>query len=209
MSLFNSLDRDQYFGEFATPRESQGSGVLTPAIQRLTAIRNLFGDASITLAQIVFLSGVTAGTVTASKAVVVDANKDIATFRNVRGALIQHSIPGGAHAAVSTAGAGTYTAANLLTGKIVRDPASGNRVDTLDTAANLVAAIPGVAVGDEITVKVINDAAGANTVTIAAGSGGTFGSTNKTHVLAQNTSTMLIIRITNITASSEAYVIYE
>ena len=39
--------------------------------------------ASITLTELDYLDGVTAGTVTASKAVVVDANKDVATFRHV------------------------------------------------------------------------------------------------------------------------------
>lgn len=38
---------------------------------------------ALTGSELTVLDGVTAGTVTASKAVVVDANKDIATFRNV------------------------------------------------------------------------------------------------------------------------------
>lgn len=40
------------------------------------------GGYAMSAAELAFLDGVTAGTVTASKAVVVDANKDIATIRN-------------------------------------------------------------------------------------------------------------------------------
>lgn len=46
MSLFNSFDRSQHLGELATPLETQGSGVMTPAARRLTTLSNLYGTAA-------------------------------------------------------------------------------------------------------------------------------------------------------------------
>lgn len=46
MSLFNSFDRNQHLGELATPLETQGQGVLTPAQRRAATIANLYGNAA-------------------------------------------------------------------------------------------------------------------------------------------------------------------
>jgi hypothetical protein len=110
----------------------------------------------------------------------------------------------------NTAGAVTYTAAQCLAGFIVRDPNGAGRTDVLPTAALLVAAIPGVAVGDTVSVKVINGADAAETITIAAGAGGAFDTLQiaATRVIVQNASREVCIRITNVTPSSEAYVAY-
>lgn len=115
----------------------------------------------------------------------------------------------GAPAEISTAGAGTYTAANLLTGCIVRDCAGAGRTDTLDTAANIVAAVPNAQVGDIIECIVTNASDAAETITIAAGSGGAFTSTQTaaSKVIPQNGQKTLRIRLTNVTAASEAYVL--
>lgn len=115
-----------------------------------------------------------------------------------------------APASIATAGAATYTAAQLLGGVIVRDCAGGARTDVLPTAALLVAAIPGVQVGDIIRTKIINGSDANEVLTIDAGTGGGY-DTNQTtasRVIAQNASKELVIRITNVTASSEAYVAY-
>ncbi|SRR6266404_1390594 len=45
MSLFNSFDRNQHLGELATPLETQGQGVLTPAQRRNAVLQNLYGNA--------------------------------------------------------------------------------------------------------------------------------------------------------------------
>lgn len=82
MSLYNSYDRTKFFSELGDVIDV-GSGAIAPATQRVTALRNLLGDTSITLAQVTALSGVTPGTVTASKALVVDSNKDLSSLRNV------------------------------------------------------------------------------------------------------------------------------
>lgn len=111
--------------------------------------------------------------------------------------------------AINTAGAGTYAAADLLGGMIVRDPSGASRSDTLSTAALLVAALTKPQVGDIIVCRVLNNADAAETITLLAGSGGSFGAANKTHTIAQNGSVTLRIRLTGVDAGSEAYVIYD
>jgi predicted RecA/RadA family phage recombinase len=116
----------------------------------------------------------------------------------------------GAPSSYATAGAQTYTAADVLSGTIVRDPAGASRTDTLPTAALLVAAIPGAKVGDVVDVLIVNGADAAETITIAAGTGGSFDAnqTAASRLIAQNSSKLVRIRLTNVTASSEAYVVY-
>lgn len=162
---------------------------------------------NITAAILNFLSGVTAGVVTASKALVVDSNKDLATLRNLRTTRV---IEGqGAFTSDATAGPRTYTAAEILGGTIVRDPNGAGRSDVLPTAALLVAAIPGATIGDIIRCTIVNGADAAETITVGAGAGGTF-DTNQTaaaRVIPQNASKVVVIRLTNVTASSEAYAV--
>jgi predicted RecA/RadA family phage recombinase len=69
----------------------------------------------------------------------------------------------------ATVGAQVYTAADILGGIIVRDTNGGARTDTLPTAALLVAALPGVRVGDVVRCQIINGADAAEVLTIAAG----------------------------------------
>lgn len=116
-----------------------------------------------------------------------------------------------AAASVATAGAGTITAAQLLGGIYVRDCAGASRTDTLPTAALLVAAMPGVQVGDIVRTLIINGSDPITEVlTLAAGTGGGFDAnqTAVSRVMNGGESKMLHIRITNVTASSEAYVAY-
>lgn len=160
-----------------------------------------------TAAEMNKVAGVTAGTVTASKAVVVDANKDIASFRNTRSTRF---IDGCTATSDATVGARTYTAAEILGGLIVRDPNGASRSDVLPTAALLVAAVPNAAIGDVIYCKIINGADAAETITIGAGAGGGFdvNQTAAARVIPQNSTKELAIRLTNVTLSSEAYVVY-
>lgn len=115
---------------------------------------------------------------------------------------------GGAPASINTAGAATYTAAQILSGIIVRDPNGAGRTDTLPTAALLVAAMNKPAVGDTLAVTIVNGADAAETITLAGGTGGTFDAnqTAASQVIPQNTSKTVRIRITNVT--TPAYVIY-
>jgi len=116
-----------------------------------------------------------------------------------------------AAASIATAGAGTYTAAQLLGGIIVRDCAGASRTDTLSTAALLVAAIPGAKVGDVIRTLVVNGSDPiTEVITLAAGTGGAFDAnqTAVSRVMNGGESKVLHIRLTNVTAASEAYVAY-
>lgn len=115
-----------------------------------------------------------------------------------------------AAASKNTAGGVTLTAAELIGGIVVADPNGASRTYTLPTAALLVAAIPGAKVGDIIRCLVVNGADAAETITLAAGSGGAFDAnqTAASQVIPQNSSKTVTIRLTNVTAASEAYVVY-
>lgn len=105
----------------------------------------------------------------------------------------------------STAGALTLTAAQILGGYIRRDPNGLARTDTLPTAALLVAAIPGAVVGQAFLFIYKNTADAAETVTIAAGTGGTLVGTA---TIVQNNSKIFLVRLTNVTAAAEAYDVF-
>lgn len=115
-----------------------------------------------------------------------------------------------APASIATAGAATYTAAQILGGLIVRDTNGASRSDTLPTAALLVAALAGVRVGDVVNCRIINGADAAEVLTILVGAGGAFDAnqTAASQVIPQNASKTLTIRFTNVTAAAEAYVVY-
>ena len=108
--------------------------------------------------------------------------------------------------------ASTIDIGQLLTGIIIQAPSAGN-TSTLDTAANVVAGCnkigSGAQVGDVLSAY-FGNGSGANTITIASGSGGTFDANipaaNKT--IAVNGSRWVFARLTNVTPGSEAYVIY-
>lgn len=119
-----------------------------------------------------------------------------------------------APASITTAGNVTYTAENILRGILKRDPAGAARTDVLPTAALLVAAVAArygsAKVGDVIDWSLINDADAAETITLTLGAGMTSGNagTQMSAALAQNGTRRMLIRLTNVTAASEACVIY-
>lgn len=115
---------------------------------------------------------------------------------------------GPAATSITTGGNVTITAAQLLTGSIIRDCAGGARTDTLPTAALLVAAIAGAKVGDIVRCYIVNGSDAAETLTVDAGAGGAYpaAQTAASRIVGQNTSKLLHIRLTNVTALSEAYV---
>lgn len=113
-------------------------------------------------------------------------------------------------ASYSTAGAQTYTVADVIGTIIVRNCNGGSRTDVLPTAALMVAALPNARIGDTFDCLIINGTNAANTVTITAGSGGALDTNQNaaTAVIAQNSSKYISIRLTNVTIGSEAYVFY-
>lgn len=115
-----------------------------------------------------------------------------------------------APASYATAAPQTYTAADMLSGTIVRDPNGAARTDVLPTAALLVAAVPSAKIGDTIETLITNGADAAEVLTLSAGAGGTFDAnqTAASRVIGQNASKLVKCRLTNVTLTTEAYVIY-
>ena len=98
----------------------------------------------------------------------------------------------------------TLTIAELLT-KVIDGTPTGAAAYTLPTAALLVAGIRGCRVGDSFDFIVNNISGGANTITVAAGAGGTgYG----TLTVAQNIARRFCIVVTNIGSGTEAYSVY-
>lgn len=125
-----------------------------------------------------------------------------------RAGFVEQATP--APVSYATAGNRTVLASDVIAGIYVRDCAGAGRTDTLPTAALLVAAIPGAKIGDVIELYVVNGSDAAETLTVAAGTGGAFdvNQTAASQVVIQNTSKTLKLRLTNVTLTTEAYVAY-
>lgn len=109
---------------------------------------------------------------------------------------------------VATAGSGvTLTAAQLLGGLITHDTSSSGRTDTLDTAANIVNAIEGAAVGSTISFLIRNASAGAGSITLVAGTGGTLSGTTATSVIPYLQQEQYLLRVTAI-GTTPTYTVY-
>ena len=96
----------------------------------------------------------------------------------------------------------TITAAQVLTGILDGTPTAAATY-TLPTAALLVAGIANCKVGSSFLLIVNNKSAGAFTITVAAGAGGTG---DGTLTVAQNVIRAFLILITNVT--TPAYFVY-
>lgn len=99
---------------------------------------------------------------------------------------------------LSNASGQTLTAAQMLQGILARSGAAGVS-DTTPTAAALVAAVPGVSVGDVVTLLIRN--ANSGTLTILAGNGVTLEGTT---TIATNFAREYAIRFTAVASGSEA-----
>jgi hypothetical protein len=144
-----------------------------------------------------------------ARAVVVEAS---AAEDDLCSALLVNQVPGIAAishtkvvASISTAGAATYSAANLVGGMIIRDPAGDNRSDVTPTAAQIVGAISGAVAGSAIEFVVRNAADAAETITVTAGTDVTL---SGTMTIAQNNSKRFLAVVTNAESGSEAVSIY-
>lgn len=108
---------------------------------------------------------------------------------------------------VTTTGNVTYTYAQVLSGIITRDTGSSARTDTLPTAALLVPQIEGAEVGSTIRLLIRNTSAGAGTLTIAAGTGGTLSGTTATSQIPYLQQEEYLIRVTAV-GSTPTYTVY-
>lgn len=114
---------------------------------------------------------------------------------------------------ITTAGAVTYTAAQVLAGRINRDPNGAGRSDTLPTVSLFMAALRGkasemgVQLPRYVCVEFIiqNDASGAYTITLLAGTGGSLLSGHTTTVAQSNSRRYEILFDT--LQGSESYVV--
>lgn len=106
---------------------------------------------------------------------------------------------------VTTAGAVTYTAGDLLRGLILRDPNGAGRADVTPTAALMVAAVPGANIYQSFEFTIRNDADAAETITMTAGTGFT---TSGTMTIAQNNMKRFKVVFTNVQPGTEACTIY-
>jgi hypothetical protein len=97
----------------------------------------------------------------------------------------------------------TYTAAQVTGGMFLRNTSGAGRTDTLPTATLLIAAIPGAKVGSSLVFTVRNTAGAAETITIAAGTGGTI---SGTATIAQSNSKQFLVVIDGV--ASPAYTAY-
>lgn len=95
----------------------------------------------------------------------------------------------------STAGALTYTAAQLLGGLILRDPNGGARSDVTPTAALIVAAIDNCAIGDSFEFTIRNTADAGETITVTAGTDVTL---SGTMTIAQSNSKRFLAVVTAV-----------
>lgn len=105
----------------------------------------------------------------------------------------------------ATAGVKTYTAAELIGGLILRDPAGGSRNDVSPTAALIVAGFAGGVVGSSFEFTIRNAADAAEAITLTAGDGVTL---SGTMTIAQNNSKRFLCRLDNIGTGTEAVTIY-
>lgn len=116
------------------------------------------------------------------------------------GVVLQSFVP----ATVTTAGAETYTAAELVGGMILRDPNGGAVTDTFPTAALLVALLnPGVNTGFDFALR--NTANAAETITVQAGAGGTL---SGVATIDQNNTKEFRVVFTNVSPGAETYTVF-
>lgn len=99
----------------------------------------------------------------------------------------------------STAGNITMTVAQTLkAGLLLRNTNGASRTDTLPTATLIKEAIPGVRVGSAFEFTIRNTAGAAETITVAAGTGGTM---TGTATIAQNNSKRFLLVMTAVGAT--------
>ena len=93
----------------------------------------------------------------------------------------------------------------MLSGVILRDPASSGRTDTTATAANIVAEFSSAAVGSCIKLVIVNGETNSgnfsNTITISAGTGVTLSGLSP---VAANGATTFLLICTNVGTGTEA-----
>lgn len=110
----------------------------------------------------------------------------------------EHIAKGTVVSTIATAGVVAYTAAQILGGLILRDPAGAGRADTLPTASDIIKALgPDPQVGESFEFTIRNTADAAETITVSAATGLTL---SGTMTIAQNNSKRFLAVVTSNTA---------
>lgn len=173
---------------------SQAASRIVPGATSLS-LRNTANSADNVLVSDAGAVTIRAGlTVTASGVIITDGGLAVRGSARIREALTLSNI--------ATAGAGTYTAAQLVGGLITRDPTGASRTDTMDTGTNIETELNAqgitVATGDTFICYVINTADAAEVITLAGDTGSTISNAGQT--VAQNESAILIFQRTGANA---------
>lgn len=108
--------------------------------------------------------------------------------------------------ALNTASNLAYTAAQILGGLVLRDCNGGAREDTLPSAADLVADLPGAVAGMSFLFALRNSSGDAHTITVAAP--GADVTLSGTMTVTQNNTKLFLVVLTNVGAATEAYTVY-
>jgi len=95
----------------------------------------------------------------------------------------------------TTAGANTWSAAELIGGMLLRDPAGGDRSDVTPTATQIVNAISDCAVGSSFRFHIRNTADANETITLTAGTDVTL---SGTMTIAENYAKDFLAIVTNV-----------
>jgi len=106
----------------------------------------------------------------------------------------------------TTAGANTWSAAELIGGLMLRDPNGASRSDVTPTAAAIVGAIAGAIVGSSFEFTIRNTADAAETITLTPGAGVTL---SGLMTIRQGCSRRFLAVCTNVTGAAEAVTIYD
>jgi hypothetical protein len=106
----------------------------------------------------------------------------------------------------NTAGANTWSAAEMIGGLMLRDPAGADRSDVTTTAALLVAAIAGAQVGSGFQFTIRNTADANETITLTAGAGVTL---SGAMTIPQNYERRFVAVCTNVGSGTEAVTVYD
>lgn len=101
--------------------------------------------------------------------------------------------------AVATAADVTYTAAQILSNIVLRDPAGGARADLFPTAAAIIAALKNPQRGSNFRVIVRNTADANETITMTTNTGLTL---SGTMTIAQNAQKEFLVVVTSSTTCS-------
>lgn len=111
----------------------------------------------------------------------------------------------GVTTASTVSGTATYTEAQVLGGLVLHDCGGGAATGTTGTAAAIVAALSGAAIGSSFDVHVRNTSDAAETLTVAGGTGVTV---SGTATVAQNNAKTFRFVVTDAQAGSEAVTAY-